>query len=610
MPPLRPHFWQRLGVRVAASFAVVTVLGIGLVGFLIYQQQKQTLEETLGTLLLNMSRTGALLIDPALHAEVEATLTQETTAYARLRSALAAIQDENRVETPIYTLTGFDGDARLAHFMVTSRGPGYPGEPYPLVPELLEPLDRAFLEGVATYTRIYENQSGTWITAFAPIRDAEGRVVAVLDVDYQVDIYLARLAETRRTILGASLVGVLIALLVGVLLARRVTGPISTLTRGVVQVAGGDLAQLLPVRSQDEVGQLTHAFNEMLVGLRQRDFIRDTFGRYVSPEVARTLLESPEGLRLGGEKRDVTVLMSDLRGYTRLAAEADPTVVVQLLNGYLARMTDIVVEHGGTINEFIGDAIFAIFGAPLPYPDHAERAAACAIAMQLAMTEVNRLHEESGLPHLEMGIGLNTGEAVVGNIGSEKRAKYGVVGSSVNLAARVEGCTVGGQILLSPYTYERIREIAEVGAPFSVEVKGIQEPLQLYELRGLTGPHGRHLPSMPEERSVKLATPLPLVCWVIEEKTVRAERITGHVLRLGPHRFEAQLDSVLPPLTNIRLQVSYPSLAQDSAAIYGKVLGADEEAGMWLTHIQLTSVGSADRRIIETLMGAHNPADA
>ena len=301
--------------------------------------------------------------------------------------------------------------------MVTSRGPGYPGEPYPLVPDLLEPLGQAFREGIATHTRIYGNQSGTWITSFAPVRDASGRVFAVLDVNYQVDVYLARLAGLRHTIVGASLLGAVVALVAGVLLARRVTGPVSTLTRGVAQVVDGDLSRVLPIRSPDEIGQLTQAFNEMVAGLRQRDFIRDTFGRYVSPEVARTLLESPEGLRLGGEMRDITALMSDLRGYTRLAEEGDPAAVVQLLNGYLARMTEIIIEHGGTINEFIGDGIFAIFGAPLPYPDHAERAAACAIAMQLAMTEINQVHLSRGWPRILMGIGINSGEAVVGNVG-------------------------------------------------------------------------------------------------------------------------------------------------------------------------------------------------
>lgn len=601
MSPVRPRFWQRFGVRVAAGFVAVTLLGIALVGVMIYQEQKAALEETLGAALLGIARTGALLVDPRLHAEVEAKLSQDSDAYRRLRAALATVQDANGVATPIYTLTGFDPAARQAHFMVTSRGPGLPGEPYPLVPALVEPLGRAFREGVPTHTRLYENQSGTWITAFAPVRDARGRVFAVLDVDYQVDVYLARLTGVRRMILGASLLGGLVALGLGLVLARRVTDPVSALTRGVARVAAGDLSQPLPVRSADEVGQLTRAFNAMLEGLRQRDFIRDTFGRYVSPEVARTVLESPEGLRLGGEKRDVTILMSDLRGYTRLAEAGDPTVVVQVLNGYLGRMTDIVIEHGGTIDEFIGDAILAIFGAPLPHADHAERAAACAIAMQLAMEGVNRDHAARGLPRLEMGIGLNTGEAVVGNIGSEKRAKYSVVGNTINLAARVQACTVGGQVLLSAATYARIREIAEVCPPLPVEVKGIREPLLLYELRALGGRYARRLPEAAADEAPDMPVALPLLAWVVDGTTVRPDRIAGEVTRLGPRRLEARVGAGLALLANVRLRLRYPALSQDSADLYGKVVAAEEQDGAWIVRIGLTSVDASDQQILEEL---------
>jgi len=228
MTPLRP--WQRLSVRLAALFVAVTLVGVGLVGGLIYQREKRELEETLGEVLLNIGRTGVLLIDPALHAVVAREQRVDSEPYRRIRAALAAIQDANRLDTPIYTLADFDAAKRQARFMVTSRGPGAPGEPYPLVPELIEPLGRAFREGVATYTPIYHNQSGTWLTAFAPITDGNGRAVAVLDVDYRVHVYVNRLAQVRATILQASLVGALIALVVGVVLARRITRPVSALT--------------------------------------------------------------------------------------------------------------------------------------------------------------------------------------------------------------------------------------------------------------------------------------------------------------------------------------------------------------------------------------------
>src|SRR5690242_2697457 len=149
--------WRRLSWRLGASFLLLTATGILLSGFLQYRAQEQELRETLGSLLLNIARTGTLLIDPQLHSQVEATLTQNSDAYRSIRKALAMIQDANHIETPIYTLTGFDATHKEAHFMVTSRGPGLPGETYHLAPEIVEPLGQAFHNGVATYTPIYRD---------------------------------------------------------------------------------------------------------------------------------------------------------------------------------------------------------------------------------------------------------------------------------------------------------------------------------------------------------------------------------------------------------------------------------------------------------------------
>src|SRR5262249_11970094 len=404
-------------------------------------------------------------------------------AYGRVHAAPPTIRNEAVRRTPIYPLAG-EGPGKDARLVVTTEGGGVPGMPYPVAAEVAEPLGWTFEDGVARYTRIYRNARGTWISAFAPVGGEPGKKLVALVVDYPLEIYLDRLHELRIAILQASVVGALLASIVGLLVARRITRPVSALTRGVARVAEGDLSQELPVQSRDEIGGLTRAVDGQLGGLRQRDFIRNTFGRYVSPEVARAILDSPEGLRLGGEKRVVTILMSDLRGYTRFAEQGDPAWVMEVLNGYLARMTDIVIEHGGTINEFIGDAIFAVFGAPIAHAGPAEGAAATAVAMQRTMADINTGHVARGLPRFEMGIGVNTGEAVVGNIGSEQRAKYAVVGSAVNVAARVEGATVGGQIFLSAATYEQIRDLADVRPPIAVELKGLAAPLQLYELRG------------------------------------------------------------------------------------------------------------------------------
>jgi adenylate cyclase len=599
-----PRPWQRLSVRLAALFAAVTLLAVGAVGLFTYERYKREVQDTVGTQLMNIARVTALLVDPALHAEAERTLSPSGTAYRQIQQKLSAVKNEVLLTTPIYTLDRFDAGARRARVVVVSDGPDRAGEPVPLAPEVIDPMRWTFEDGVARYTPIYTNSRGTWITAFAPVLDRAGHVMAVVDVDYGVEIYLDRLNELRSTILYASGVGAFGTLILGFLFARRLTRPIRALTAGVARVAGGDLSRALPVLSRDELGRLTRAFNHMLEGLRQRDFIRSAFGRYVSPEVAQQLLESPQGLRFGGEKRVITVLMSDLRGYTRFAERGDPERVMDVLNEYLARMTDIIIRYGGTINEFIGDAVFAVFGAPLTHADHAERAAACALAMQGAMAELNRGHAASGLPRFEMGIGINTGEAVVGNIGSEQRAKYAIVGSAVNVAARVEGATVGGQVFMTAATYDLIRDLAEVGPPVSVEVKGLSEPLALYELRAVRGRYARSRPPEEPDAAREVPVSLPLRCWIIEGKVIRRDAVEGLALRLGRRELVARLGSVLAPLTNVRLRLEYAEPARESADIYGKVVEGEPGGDGALTRIHFTSVTDADTETIEALVQA------
>ena len=173
------------------------------------------------------------------------------------------------------------------------------------------------------------------------------------------------------------------------------------------------------------------------------NFIKDTFGRYLSRKIVDEILESPEGRRIGGRRQTVTVLMSDLRGFSDLSDSRDPEEMVQILNRYLEAMTQVIERYDGVIDEFIGDAILTVFGIPEEKTDDAERAVACALAMQQTLAELNREMVEDGLPMLEMGIGINTGPVVVGNLGSEARTKYGIVGAVVNIASRIESNTLG-----------------------------------------------------------------------------------------------------------------------------------------------------------------------
>lgn len=217
----------------------------------------------------------------------------------------------------------------------------------------------------------------------------------------------------------------------------------------------------------------------------KNEFVRRVLGRYVTDEVAEHVLSAPEELHLGGERREVTILMSDLRGFTVMSDRLTPEKVVMVLNHYLHHMVEIALKWGGTIDEIIGDALLIIFGAPLPLEDHAVRAASCAIDMQLRMAEVNASLKAEGLPSIACGIGLNTGEVVVGNIGSEKRMKYSVVGSPVNLTARIESLTIGGQILASEATTSALGQRGRVDGKLRVNMKGFDKPVTIYEIGGI-----------------------------------------------------------------------------------------------------------------------------
>ncbi len=227
------------------------------------------------------------------------------------------------------------------------------------------------------------------------------------------------------------LAGGVLCLVIILVLIRLVVRPMVLAIRGIAAkaslVAQGDYGKPLPAARRDEIGQLTLSFNDMVAGLKERDFISNTFGRYVDREIARDLLSRPEASLLGGEKREVVILFADVRGFTPLAETLSPEAVIHLINRHFARMIEVIQAHRGIIVDFLGDAILAFFD-PLhgPMEPVVRRAIGCALKLQIAVEALNLA--ESGLPPLHMGIGLQAGEVVVGNIGSESRAKYGGCG--------------------------------------------------------------------------------------------------------------------------------------------------------------------------------------
>ena len=321
---------------------------------------------------------------------------------------------------------------------------------------------------------------------------------------------------------------------------------------------------------------------------RAHELVRRAFGRYVSEEVAASILQTPEGLELGGEEREVTILMSDLRGFTAMAARVPPREVIEFLNLYLESMVDVISRFEGTIDEIIGDAILVIFGAPVACEDHAGKAVACGLAMQLAMAEVNQRLKAKGAAELEMGIGIHTGRVIVGNIGSVRRTKYAAVGSNVNLAGRIESFTTGGQILISENTREKITSSLRIDGQFQVEPKGAAHSLLLHEVGGIGEPYNLSLSSRSGALSV-LSKPLPIRFTVLEEKFVGRTVHQGRLAAVSDCEGGIESELALAPLSNLKIELESEPGANPGGEIYAKVIG-NSGSGSRQTRIRFTSV--------------------
>ncbi len=297
-------------------------------------------------------------------------------------------------------------------------------------------------------------------------------------------------AEARATLLRG-LVVLAATLLVGVLGAALIGGqiskPLQALQKAMGALTEGNFEQVLhePLLGRDEIGDLSRAFNQMAVGLRERERLRGTLGRYVSGDVAERILAERDDLSLAGELREVTVLFLDVRGFTNLSEQLPPAAVLTLLNQYFDRVVRCVQARGGTVNKFIGDAAMCIWGAPKAAENPERDAVLCALDIQEAARALSDERRAQGLTAVGIGIGINSGEAIAGNLGASERLEYTVIGDAVNLAQRLESQAREGEVLVSQDVYEKVADLVEATSREAVKLKGKTRLVPLWEVRRL-----------------------------------------------------------------------------------------------------------------------------
>lgn len=439
-------WWRRFDIRIAALLVGIASLIIVIVGLFAYRSIVDTrlelFEQRLRIIAVTLSET----INADELASLPTDVDSEHPVISSLHRRLKNIVDAEPGIESIYILqaTGTPGKLRFLLDASKVSRVAQTGELYDAT-EL--PFMLQGFEHVSVEDRVYGDEFGQTQSSYAPLKTSGGRVLGIVGVD----VLALRLAEIRWQVVlfCAAVFGVafLAVIVIALILRRQVRRPLARVLEAASAIAAGKLDTRLHAPSRDEFGLLADQFDTMAGHLRDRERLRETFGLYVSRDLATALMKDGKAPELGGVECVATVIFCDLSNYTRISEAFSPQEVISLINEYLAAMCTIIEEHKGCLLDFTGDGIIAGFGLPLPDHDHAHNAVQCAIKMRQRLNQLNGEWEARGLAtrwqavgidRIEARMGIHTGPLVAGNIGSSSRMKYCVMGDTVNIAARLE----------------------------------------------------------------------------------------------------------------------------------------------------------------------------
>lgn len=493
--PLRKlKSWQRYHFRLTALYGSAIILSLVILGFNFYKSGVNAEKTNLQARLMSVVTSLSASIDGDKIEEIPLENSVKTALHNRIYKTLKEVANNDPDTETIYILRPTREPTKLRFFIdyVKNGDSGNPGEIYDAteIPVMIKAFSAPAVEDEP-----YTDEFGTTLSGYAPLMNSKGESIAIIGADVnasRLDLIKFNVMKEVGIAFG---IAILLLGLVALIVAKNIRKPLNQIIDAAVAISRGNLNTRINLLRNDELGVMGEQINIMAEQLQEREFIRETFGRYVSEEIAKTLLVQNASEKLGGEERVVTVLFCDMRGYSTLSEQMPPAQIVNMLNQYLSAMTEIIDRHNGCIIEFIGDAIFAVFGAPQYIADHAEKAVRCAIDMRTRLSQLSQELQESGITRywksdeiidLRARIGIHTGHVVAGNLGSSTRMKYAVIGDTVNVAARLEQMNkeLGTDILLSRDVYsllpeELAREMIKQG---DHHVKGRQQSVSVYSV--------------------------------------------------------------------------------------------------------------------------------
>ena len=459
-------------------------------------------------------------------------------------------------------------------------------------------LRSVILKGVFLRLALIEAVVFVWILAYFKL---------VVSVE---EITLFQFAKRIVMLQGLVLCFMIVSL--GQFLQQRVIGPLETISRANRE-QGRDIARPnkvpvprdTPTEIREIVASRTYMLRRLFKSSEDRlqliRYLRETFGRYYSDKILDEILKGRQRQRLGGKQEEVSILMCDIRGFSRISEEREPKDLVNVLNTYFAHMSEVIIRFDGIIDEFQGDGILAFFRNSADAKDHAGRAVACAIAMQNDLPRLNQELEVEKGPVLRLGIAVNTGVVVVGNIGSAHRMKYGLVGAPVNETARIESQTSGGEVMIGQETFQYLENLVRIDRKSSVQVKGLSDPVNTYSVVSIGPPFEGALGSIgPLLTGVAR---FAFEAFAIVDNVVTSDPIGGKSLRMGPDLIVAELESPVTLFTAMKLDFE-GSRDCHLEGVYVKVFEIEQKDDVWLAKLRISSLRSADREFLSSLIAA------
>lgn len=450
---------NRIALKLSLFASVFVLAIIGVMTWILLQQGERSMLSEMKLRSIAYARSAGEAISPqldtfTLHFNTQEMLKEKGVEYAAI----------------------LDADSRILSHSAHERIGGIDNSP----------VARLAALSTSTLVQQYSARGASYFDISAPISSGNRRTGTVHIGSTRASV-ASSLKDAKRKVLVIAGFAVMLDMAGIILIVGWMLRPLPVLAKAARAVGEGRLDMQIPFTTKDEIGQLTEAFNQMVVSLREKEMIRSTFGRYMSKEVVDGFLNGKVSLELGGgELKEMTVLMSDIRGFTEFSEKLPPQEVVQLLNRYFTEMVRAIGAHNGIVDKFIGDAILAVFGWPTPRPDHAKQAVDAALDMKVRLAALNDSLMKEGLKLIEIGIAINSGKAVAGNIGSQEKVQYTVIGDTVNLTSRMESGNkeYGTDLIVSQPVYAATKDYFDFRDIGEKAVRGRTEPVHIYQVSG------------------------------------------------------------------------------------------------------------------------------